>query len=133
LPGTGRSPATRPDASSSSSTVARRARFPTTGSASASTTLAGNAGARHRARTPAGEREGTFPDLIGQQAIVDGAYQALFPAYDRLEVELGGGGTLVFEFEGDLWETEDHRNWTDANFKTYSTPISRGRAYRRLG
>jgi D-apionolactonase len=85
------------------------------------------AGARYRSLTPEGEREGAFPDLIGQQAIVDGAYQALFPAYDRLEVELTGGGSLLFEFEGDLWETEDHRNWTDANFKTYSTPISLGR------
>jgi hypothetical protein len=85
------------------------------------------AGARYRSRTPKGELEGAFPDLIGQQAIVDGAYQALFPAYDRLEVELAGGGALLFEFEGDLWETEDHRNWTDANFKTYSTPISLGR------
>lgn len=26
-------------------------------------------------------------------------------------------------FEGDIFETEDHRNWTDANFKTYSTPL----------
>jgi hypothetical protein len=85
------------------------------------------AGARYRSRTPDGDREGAFPDLIGAQAIVEGAYQALFPAYDRLEVELAGGGTLLFEFEGDLWETEDHRNWTDANFKTYSTPISLGR------
>ena len=85
------------------------------------------AGAAYRARTPDGEREGAFPDLIGPQAIVDGAYQALFPAYDRFEVELAGGGSLLFEFEGDLWETEDHRNWTDANFKTYSTPISLGR------
>jgi D-apionolactonase len=85
------------------------------------------AGAAYRSRTPDGGREGTFPDLIGQQAIVDGAYQALFPAYDRLEVELAGGGSLRFDFEGDLWETEDHRNWTDANFKTYSTPISLGR------
>jgi D-apionolactonase len=85
------------------------------------------AGAAYRSRTPDGEREGTFPDLIGRQAIVDGAYQALFPAYDRLEVELAGGGSLEFEFQGDLWETEDHRNWTDANFKTYSTPISLGR------
>ncbi len=85
------------------------------------------AGAHYRSRAPEGEREGTFPDLIGRQAIVDGAYQALFPAYDRLEIELAGGGALRFEFEGDLWETEDHRNWTDANFKTYSTPISLGR------
>jgi len=85
------------------------------------------AGARYRSRTQASGQEGVFPDLIGRQAIVDGAYQALFPAYDRLEIELADGGALLFEFEGDLWETEDHRNWTDASFKTYSTPISLGR------
>ncbi len=26
-------------------------------------------------------------------------------------------------FDGDVFETEDHRNWTDASFKTYSTPL----------
>jgi hypothetical protein len=85
------------------------------------------AGSPYHARRSDGEIDGAFPDLIGQQAIVDGSYQALFPAYDRLEIELAGGGALLFQFEGDLWETEDHRNWTDANFKTYSTPISLGR------
>lgn len=82
--------------------------------------------ARFRARTPVGELEGAFPDEIGPQGFVDGAYRALFPAFDRLEVELPPGGRLLLEFEGDLWETEDHRNWTDANFKTYSTPIALG-------
>lgn len=28
------------------------------------------------------------------------------------------------DFEGDVFETEDQRNWTDASFKTYSTPLS---------
>jgi hypothetical protein len=28
------------------------------------------------------------------------------------------------EFLGDIFETEDQRNWTDASFKTYSTPLS---------
>ena len=84
-------------------------------------------GATYRARTPDGELEGAFPDLIGPQRIEDGVYHALFPAYDRLEVDLERGGRLLLEFEGDLWETEDHRNWTDANFKTYSTPIGLGR------
>jgi hypothetical protein len=83
--------------------------------------------ARFRANTPDGELEGAFPDEIGPQAFVDGAYHALFPAYDRLEVELPAGGRLLLEFEGDLWETEDHRNWTDSNFKTYSTPMALGR------
>jgi hypothetical protein len=30
-------------------------------------------------------------------------------------------GHLVFE--GDIFETEDQRNWSDASFKTYSTPL----------
>ncbi|MCY7303365.1 MAG: hypothetical protein LH654_10120 [Thermoleophilia bacterium] len=88
------------------------------------------AGASFTARTPAGELVGAFPDLIGPQAIVDGAYNALFAAYDRLEVDLESGGSLLLEFEEDLWETEDHRNWTDANFKTYSTPIALGFPHR---
>lgn len=28
------------------------------------------------------------------------------------------------KFSGDVFETEDQRNWTDASFKTYSTPLS---------
>lgn len=28
------------------------------------------------------------------------------------------------DLEGDVFETEDQRNWTDASFKTYSTPLS---------
>jgi hypothetical protein len=28
------------------------------------------------------------------------------------------------DFEGDVFETEDQRNWTDASLKTYSTPLS---------
>ena len=84
------------------------------------------AGARYTARTPDGEIEGTFPDLIGPQSFDGKAFSPLFPSFDHLEVELADGGRLVLDFEGDLWETEDHRNWTDANFKTYSTPISLG-------
>jgi hypothetical protein len=85
------------------------------------------AGARFVARTPDGDIDGTFPDLIGPQVLDGTVYAPLFPAFDRLEVELAGGGTLLLEFEGDLWEVEDHRNWTDANFKTYSTPLGLGR------
>ncbi|GAB3705509.1 hypothetical protein GCM10027592_38060 [Spirosoma flavus] len=34
------------------------------------------------------------------------------------------GDTLQLDFSGDVFETEDQRNWTDASFKTYSTPLS---------
>lgn len=27
-------------------------------------------------------------------------------------------------FEGDTWEMEDHRNWTDSSFKTFCTPLA---------
>jgi hypothetical protein len=28
------------------------------------------------------------------------------------------------DFDGDVWEMEDHRNWTDSSYKTYCTPLS---------
>ncbi|MET0860600.1 MAG: hypothetical protein ABW091_06175, partial [Microbacterium sp.] len=39
----------------------------------------------------------------------------------------GQGGNVVdsvLRFSGDVFEMEDQRNWTDASFKTYSTPLS---------
>lgn len=35
------------------------------------------------------------------------------------------GITARLEMEGDIFEMEDQRNWTDASFKTYCTPLSR--------
>lgn len=32
--------------------------------------------------------------------------------------------TVKLKFRGDIFETEDQRNWTDASFKTYGTPLS---------
>ncbi|MFN8240752.1 MAG: hypothetical protein U0X39_08385 [Bacteroidales bacterium] len=34
------------------------------------------------------------------------------------------GNRFTLNFSGDIFETEDQRNWTDASFKTYSTPLS---------
>jgi len=39
--------------------------------------------------------------------------------------ELPGGARVKVAFEGDLFEMEDHRNWTDGNYKTYCTPLAR--------
>lgn len=33
------------------------------------------------------------------------------------------GQTAIIRFDGDLFETEDQRNWTDFTFKTYAPPI----------
>ena len=35
------------------------------------------------------------------------------------------GRALEVRFEGEWFEMEDQRNWSDASFKTYSTPLSR--------
>jgi hypothetical protein len=78
-----------------------------------------------RAHTGSGELTGTLPVDIEPQLIVDGKLTALFPEYDALAIELEDGLEVRFDFEGDLFEMQDHRNWTDANLKSYGTPLSR--------
>jgi hypothetical protein len=85
-----------------------------------------NAGRPYRARTPDGEIEGALPDDIGPQRLEDGKLWPLFPSYTGLEIEVADGLWAKFEFEGDLFEMEDQRNWTDASFKTYSTQLTLG-------
>jgi hypothetical protein len=84
------------------------------------------AGARFRGETPDGPVEGTFQRSIGRQDFVGGRYISLFPALSRLEIDIADGSTAAFEFEGDLFECEDQRNWSDASFKTYCTPLVEG-------
>ena len=33
------------------------------------------------------------------------------------------GAQAEITFEGDVFETEDQRNWTDTSYKTYSRPL----------
>ena len=87
------------------------------------------AGRRFHADTTEGKVDGLLPELIAPQTVVDGLEVPLFPACTRLAVELDEA-TVVTEFEGDLFETEDQRNWTDASFKTYCTPIALGYPHR---
>lgn len=86
----------------------------------------GAAGRPYRAESPDGTMEGTLPTLIGPQWIREGRLHALFPSYRQLTIEMADGLKVEFRFEGDLFEMEDQRNWTDASFKTYSTPIALG-------
>ena len=37
--------------------------------------------------------------------------------------QVGAGTQVKVTMNGDTFETEDQRNWTDASFKTYSTPL----------
>jgi D-apionolactonase len=89
-----------------------------------------NAGRPFRARAPEGPVEGRLPDTIGPQHHVDGLPAPLFPSFDDLEIEVADGMRARFELEGDLFEMEDQRNWTDASFKTYSTPLQLGFPHR---
>jgi hypothetical protein len=37
---------------------------------------------------------------------------------------VNGSITARLDFEGEVFETEDQRNWSDASFKTYCTPLT---------
>ncbi len=47
-----------------------------------------------------------------------------FFSIKTLRYRLPGVGMVTIEFEGDEFEMEDQRNWTDSSFKTYCTPLS---------
>lgn len=82
-------------------------------------------GARFAATGSSRGTSGTFPQEMVPQPLVGGEYRAMIPAFEHLEVAFPGGTVANFAFEGELegWELEDQRNWTDASFKTYPTPL----------
>ena len=57
-----------------------------------------------------------FPKLIAPHQPFKNIQQLIWKTPDQVQARL--------EFEGDIFETEDQRNWTDNSFKTYSTPLS---------
>ena len=77
-----------------------------------------------QAATPDGWVEGIFPWVIVPQVLRDGVYQPMVPAFSELRTHLRHDVDVSFVFEGELFELEDQRNWTDASFKTYSTPVA---------
>lgn len=63
-------------------------------------------------RHPDGSAESvTLPDFISPHQ----------PVFDIAGLSWAG---IDLELRGDVWEMEDQRNWTDASFKTYSTPLA---------
>lgn len=61
--------------------------------------------------------EGVFPELISP-------HQPFFQVR-RLSHEVRPGVRITVTMEGDVFEMEDQRNWTDASFKTYGGPLSK--------
>jgi hypothetical protein len=84
------------------------------------------AGKSYQAQTPQGSITGFLPALIGPQRFEHGVYVPLFPSFSKLDIDIADGVQARLDFEGDLFEMEDQRNWTDASFKTYCTPLSLG-------
>jgi hypothetical protein len=65
---------------------------------------------------------GVFPDLI--------APHQPFKDVRAITHEPVKGVRVEVRFDGDVFETEDQRNWTDGSFKTYSRPLERPFPYR---
>lgn len=91
------------------------------------------AGRAIRAETPAGIVATTLPRAIEPMGIRDGVYLALVPACRALEIDQADGATVRLEFDGDLMEMEDQRNWGDADLKTFSTPLATGAQFAAAG
>ncbi len=75
----------------------------------------GLAGLPVETETPDGPVGGSFPVTIAPWQ----------PFFDMRSIShpTASGGQVTIRFEGDLFEMEDQRNWTDASYKTYSTPL----------
>jgi D-apionolactonase len=84
-------------------------------------------GARYSASGSGPPSGGTFPVEIAPQPLVDGSYAPLIPAFTQLQVAFPSGVVARFSFDGEEegFELEDQRNWTDASFKSYPTPLTR--------
>jgi hypothetical protein len=59
--------------------------------------------------------EGTFPRYISPDQP--------FLEMRAISHEVEPGVRAEVRFDGDIFEMEDHRNWTDASYKTYCTPL----------
>jgi D-apionolactonase len=88
--------------------------------------LDGSVGRPYRAQTEAGELRGVLPRDIDPQRIANGTLTGMFDPYAELAIEVADGVEAIVALEGDLLELQDHRNWTDGNFKSYATPLALG-------
>ena len=59
--------------------------------------------------------ENRFPDYVSPHQP--------FRNIAAMEWEVNKSCKVSLQFEGDLFETEDQRNWTDNSYKTYCTPL----------
>jgi len=74
-------------------------------------------------RVPAAPGTLTLPAVIHPQCRADGHEVPIAGPYRDLTIT-DEGAHLLWQFEGDDFEMEDQRNWSDASFKSYCTPLS---------
>ena len=86
--------------------------------------IATHRGRRFVAHGADGERGGMLPHDIAPVRVDSDHELPLVAAFDRIELDLDGA-LATFAFEGDLFEMEDQRNWADASYKTFCTPLSK--------
>ncbi len=88
-------------------------------------------GRPYEGETPDGPIAGTFPIRVAPQLIADGTEVPIFPPVARLTARLTDDVAVRFVFEGDTFEFEDQRNWTDGSFKSQSYPPRRNGLFHR--
>ena len=71
------------------------------------------------------QEDAAFPMTIAPQRVANGQIHPVYPFAEMqaLAHEVTPGLWAEVRFEGDIFELEDQRNWTDASYKTYSTPL----------
>ncbi len=70
--------------------------------------------------TPQGQRrDGEFPDRISPHQ----PFREIRTLSYRDRGDVAGPVEVAVELDGEVFETEDQRNWTDASYKTYGTPL----------
>ena len=80
----------------------------------------------YRGETPAGAVAGCFPVAIAPQLHVGEIDLPMFPPVTSLTIEQTDAVIAEFSFDGERFELEDQRNWSDASFKSYSLPADLG-------
>ena len=70
--------------------------------------------------------ESAYPIAIAPQYLIDGEIKPVAPFNNMRAVryQVTAGVEAEVRFEGEIFEMEDQRNWTDASYKTYGTPLS---------
>jgi D-apionolactonase len=92
------------------------------------------AGGTFQAKTPSGWIDGELEETIAPQLPGEHGFgEPLFPAFSELRLRRRDGIGVELTVSGDLFELEDQRNWGDASFKTYSTPLRLGPQLAKVG